>query len=719
MSAEIGEPLDGGCSQPRGRLASDRKRRSTVIQERETGLLAPHALLLRSPRGCTFLAVTAWIALLAIALCAVSGFATLLSHKRSVNGQRAACAILTSGAVLGLLASLRTLLGVEPSRALDLPWPVPGGRVSVEVDEISAVFLVQIFLLGLLNSIYGLRYWRQSEHEEDGRKLNCFYGLTVAGMALLVIARNAVLFLVGWEGMAISAFFLVSTEDRQPEVRQAGYIYIVATRFGTLALIAMFALLASASGKLAFEAPPSTTSSTVLDAIFLLALFGFGIKAGMMPMHVWLPPAHANAPSHISALMSGVLIKMGIYGLVRLISFFSSPPLWWGVTILLLGIISGVLGVAFALAQHDLKRLLAYHSVENIGIILIGLGLATMGRSLHRADLVLLGICGALLHVINHGLFKALLFLSGGAVVHSTGTRAIDRLGGLARSMPRTTICFLIGAVAICGLPPLNGFISELFIYLGLFHGAVPGTDFLQLVGVAFAASSLALIGALAVACFVKVFGAVFLGAPRSELAAGAHDPPTAMAIPQAVLALLCAVIGLVPISVAPMLERAASTFAPETSGLVGPLYALSDAVPLEILSIVGAFLAALLWFLSLILRMAITRHPVARGPTWGCGYVAPSARMQYTASSFADMLVRFFSAVLRPKTHRPSALELFPKQAHFESHVGDVVLDSLVAPAFEAFARLFSWFRWMQRGSVHVYLLYILITILLLHFIG
>ena len=240
-----------------------------------------------------------------------------------------------------------------------------------------------------------------------------------------------------------------------------------------------------------------------------------------MPLHIWLPGAHANAPSHVSALMSGVLIKMGIYGLVRVTSLFPAPPAWWGTTLLVLGGASGVLGVAYAIAQHDIKRLLAYHSVENIGIILMGLGLAVLGRSSHRPELILLGIAAALFHTWNHGLFKALLFLSAGSLIHATGTRSIDRLGGLARAMPRTALAFLVGAVAICGLPPLNGFVSEYLLYVGFLQTVAGAGDDTWLAG-AFGAPALALIGALAVACFAKVFGAVFLGVPRSPAPRGA-----------------------------------------------------------------------------------------------------------------------------------------------------------------------------------------------------
>src|ERR1035437_8753333 len=354
--------------------------------------------------------------------------------------------------------------------------------------------------------------------------------------------------------MALAAFFSLSAQDDQRPVREVGYVYMVATRLATLCLIAMFAVLFVATGSFDFAASRPIGPGAA-NAILILAIVGFGLKAGVMPMHVWLPGAHANAPSHVSALMSGVLIKMGIYGLVRVFSLFPHPPLWWGQLVLLFGGVSGVLGVAFAISQHDFKRLLAYHSVENIGIICMGLGVALLGRSLGNGALVALGLGGAMLHVWNHGLFKGLLFLSAGSVLHATHTREIDELGGLAKRMPWTALGFLVGAAAICGLPPLNGFISELLVYLGLFRSAAlpPGSLWRS---AALGAPALALVGALALVCLVKVHGAMFLGDPRSERTAGATESSRLILVPMAVLAGLCFVVGLLPWVVAPILDR-------------------------------------------------------------------------------------------------------------------------------------------------------------------
>jgi hydrogenase-4 component B len=652
-------------------------------------------------------AAAEWLALTGVVLAASSGVPGLFFDRRSPAGERIAAALIALGAAAGIGGAALAL--AWPGDGLRLRWSVPGGELHVQLDAIAAMFVLQIFVIGALGALYGLGYWRQADHPGNGRKLRLFYGLIVGALALVVIARNAILFLVGWEVMALAAFLTITTEDEKREVREVGLVYLIATRIGTLCLFAMFALLFMARGDFAVEAPPPTS---LANAIFVLGLVGFGLKAGVMPMHVWLPGAHANAPSHVSALMSGVLIKIGIYGLVRLTSFFAHPPLWWGGTVLALGGVSGILGVAFAIGQHDLKRLLAYHSVENIGIICIGLGTALVGRSLGRGELIALGLAGALLHTWNHGLFKALLFLSAGSVLHATHTREIDRMGGLSRAMPSTAAFFLVGAVAICGLPPLNGFVSELLVYMGLFRSVAATPGRLWLVG-AFGAPALALIGALAVACFVKVFGAVFLGQPRSSHATHARESGRAMLWPMAVLAALCAFIGLGALLVAPVLDRAVSVWSPEWSGLRRPLVALA---PLAWVSLAALAALATIGIAAALLRGRI-RARAAASPvgTWDCGYAQPTATMQYTSSSFAEMLVALFAWALRPSAHRPHLAAPFPHAEGFHSHVPETVLDLAILPPLRAVGRAFHWMHFIQRGTVHRYLLYILLTLLFL----
>jgi hydrogenase-4 component B len=665
-------------------------------------------------------AMNEWLVVAGTVLAAVSGVPGAFERRDGGRGERAASVLMVLGALSAIVGAAlviaRPSVPVAIATGIDLGWSVPGGRFAVRVDGISALFVIQIFLIAALGAVYGLGYWKQACHTRDGRKLRLFYGFMTAGMALLVVARNTMLFMVGWEIMALAAFLTLTSQDDQRPVRQVGYVYMVATRLATLCLFAMFAVLFAATGGFDF-ALPVPIGDGASTAIFLLAMVGFGLKAGVMPMHVWLPGAHANAPSHVSALMSGVLIKMGIYGMIRVFSLFPHPPLWWGEVVLGLGVISGILGVAFAIGQHDFKRLLAYHSVENIGIICMDLGVALLGRSLGNGALVALGLGGALLHVWNHGLFKSLLFLSAGSVLHATHTREIDELGGIAKRMPWTALGFLVGAVAICGLPPLNGFVSELLVYLALFKSAALPEGTLWLAG-ALGAPALALIGALALACFVKVYGAMFLGEPRTHHTDGATESPSWMLGPLGVLAGLCALVGLLPWLVAPILDRAVSSWAGELAG-TGRLAVLA---PLAWVSLVGALLVVGLLAGALLVRRNLRNQAVPQtGPiqigTWDCGYVAPGPTMQYSSSSFAQTLVGLFSWALRPKVKNPDTRGLFPHHDAFTSNVDDVVLDSVLIPAAELGTRAARRLKWVQRGSMQAYLLYILLTLIVLFF--
>ncbi len=646
---------------------------------------------------------------LALALIAISGVPGLAAHRRGPWGQTTATILTLSGSALGLVAGFMTLVTGQVSMGW-LPGIWPGLPLHFRMDALSAFFTVLIFLMAGVGSVFGLGYWRQAEHPTTGRKLRFLYGLLVASMVLVTLAYDALAFLLAWEIMALTSFFLIATEDHKPECRQAAWIYFVATHIGTLALFAMFALLHDASGTFLLAPVPSTTALSLETAIFLLALFGFGLKAGIMPLHFWLPGAHANAPSHISAMLSGVLLKVGIYGLLRMLTLLPDPPVVWGVLILILGTISAVLGVSFALGQHDIKRLLAYHSIENIGIILMGLGVAMIGIAIHRPVWVVLGIAGCLLHVWNHGLFKSLLFLSAGSVVHAGGTRDIDSLGGLAQRMPWSAGLFMIGAIAICGLPPLNGFVSELLVYLGLLRPAANATAG-GWAAVALGAGALAVVGALAVACFVKVFGAVFLGLGRTPAAAGSHESPITMTAPMAVLAALCATIGIVPILVIVPLGHAAAAWTGNTAVAAG----VAGALPWGMLTIISASFAVALGILILAMRMAKRHATVPSVPTWACGYNCPSSRMQYTAASIAQLLVGLSSWVLRPVTHGKQPQQLFAEAVRWNTHVPDFVTDRAGFKAWNQFKQWLMPARRVQQGSVQQYLLYMLLALFLL----
>jgi hydrogenase-4 component B len=641
----------------------------------------------------------------AFVLVACSGLAGLFFRRGSTTGQHVATVLHVFGCTIGVAGAGLALFG-QDAVAVEHAWQLPSGVIRLAVDRLTAFFLLPVFFVSALGSIYGEGYWPEADHAENARKLRCFYGIATAGLLLVMVAGDAWTFLIGWEVVGLAGFFLVTTEQDDAEALRAGWVYLVATHVATLLLFAMFALLRQATGTWLLVRSEALGSSALLTPILLLALFGFGIKAGVMPFHIWLPGAHAAAPSHISALLSGVVLKMGIYGLARVLFLLPTFPAWLGLTLLTLGVISGVFGVLLALVQHDLKRLLAYHSVENIGIILIGFGVGVLGIAQHQPAWAVLGFSGGLLHVWNHAVFKALLFYSAGAVIRATGTRELDALGGLFRRMRFSGVAFLVGAVAICGLPPLNGFVSEWLIYLGSFRSLAAARS-----GDAFAASmgapALAFIGALAVACFVKAFAAVFLGNPRGQYRS--DDPGGAsisMKWAMGLLAVTCFAIGLLPRAAGEVSRGAAQALLASVQPPLDAALPQLGMATLLLLAVVGSCgVAALL----LSPRRSVTF-------TWDCGYAAPTARMQYTASSFAQLLGRMFRRVLLAEVHRSSIESYFPETPdRFESHVPDPVLDRLLLPAIKHGQRGFGLARAIQTGHVQVYLAYVLLTLVAL----
>lgn len=645
--------------------------------------------------------------LVAAGLLAGSGVPGLFAGRHARWSERLAVVTTAAAAIAGLLGTLLP----DGGTSLSLAWGLPWGRFEIAADAVSRVFLLPVFLIPALGAIYGLGYWGQADHAANGRKLRLFYGLMPAAMAVVILARDGALFLIAWEVMAISAFFLVTTEDEKRETRDAGRVYFIATHAGTLSLFAMFAVLKLATGSFTLApAGGAVIDPSISRAVFILALVGFGLKAGLMPLHVWLPGAHANAPSHVSAVLSGVMLKMGIYGLVRITGLLPAPPAWWGVTLLAVGAVSAVTGLVFAVAQHDLKRLLAYSSIENIGIITVGLGLALLGRSAEQPVWAVLGLGGAILHSWNHCLFKPLLFFGAGSIQHATGTRRIEHLGGLTRRMPRTSGLFLVGCVAICALPPLNGFVSELLIYLGLFRAVqAPGAS---QAAPAAAVAALAFAGGLTAIAFAKVFGVAFLGEPRSDRAARAHEPPPTMIGPMAVLAGLCIGLGAFPGVTAPMIDRAIAAWWSPVGAQVPSVCGLA---PFDWLPITSVLLLVLSGAGIAALRRAMTAGGLERPGTWDCGYAAPGPRMQYTGSSFAQSLGAMFAWATRPRVHRPRIRALFPGAARFRSDVPDTVLDRAVLPVVRQVARFLGWARLLQQGRVQFYILYILLTVLVL----
>jgi len=656
--------------------------------------------------------VTAALAIVGLALATGSGLFGLALRRRPALGQGLSCAALCAGAALGVAASARTLFG-PGGFVLRHPWHEPYGSLALRLDPLSALFLVPVLSVPALSSIYGLAYWPQARLGWKAIRLQLFFGLVTGSMGLVILADNALLFLVGWELMAVAAFMLVRSEEDRPEALRAAWIYLAASHVGTFALFAFFCVAGSARGSFDFDAWRGMSAAGAGGAwLYGFLLVGFGVKAGLVPLHFWLPGAHAAAPSHVSAVMSGVLLKTGIYGLLRTTGFFEGPPSSFGMTLFALGALSGVLGVALALAQHDLKRLLAYHSVENIGIIAMGLGIALVGRSRGDGALVFLGFAGGALHVVNHALFKSLLFLGAGSVHHAAGTRDIERLGGLGKAMPITALLFLVGATAICGLPPLNGFVSEWLVVLGSLRGmSLPRGD--RVAYLALGAPALAFIGGLAAACFAKVQGTVFLGQPRSEEATRVHESPSAMLLPMALLGAACLAIGLAPALVVEPLERAAAEWGGAAPGsLAGP--AGSAAASAAWVSAVAVALLVAVGLLALLARGRPAR-PVPRSETWGCGYAFPTARMEYTGSSFAQILVEGFRSVLVPRVELSQPRGAFPRSARFATEVPDLVLDRAILPAVHACEGGARAVRSAFPGRIHLYAVLVLLALVAL----
>jgi formate hydrogenlyase subunit 3/multisubunit Na+/H+ antiporter MnhD subunit len=635
-----------------------------------------------------------------LSLLLAAGVCAAAFTSRPAIADRAFRLLFLAGCAVAAIQPVAVLRGANPGE-FRFDAAVPGGAWVFGMDALSAVFLIAILATGAAAAVYGATYLAPERGRRSVHVSHLGVAILIVAMALVVTARAAVPFLIAWETMAVGAYVLVVFEHEREEIRRAGLLYLVATHAGTLALLALFAAWGDGARDLTFASLSEHAPALPLGGAVVLglALVGFGLKAGIVPLHFWLPEAHAAAPSHVSALMSGVVIKMGIYGLLRVTMLFGHTPAWWGWLLLALGAASGVLGVVWALAQHDLKRLLAYHSVENIGIILLGMGAGAIGVAYDRPTVAVLGFAGATLHTLNHALFKSLLFLGAGSVAHGAGTREIDRLGGLARRMPATAALFLIGSAAIVGLPPLNGFVSEWLVLLALLQSGL-GTGDARLA--VLAAATLGLIGALALACFAKVVGIVYLGVARTEDAAAAHESPPGMLRPMIGLAGACAAIGLLPVFALPPVLRAGARIAGAPPGVALP-------VPTQSLTWFALALAAALAGAWLLRSWRGRGVPVARADTWGCGYDGVTARMQYTASSFAQPLLAAFRPVAGIETMRtPTTLS---------THAVDPVLGGVLRPAWRAVRRAAGGLRPIQRGRISAYLAYLaaaLVTLLL-----
>jgi formate hydrogenlyase subunit 3/multisubunit Na+/H+ antiporter MnhD subunit len=582
-----------------------------------------------------------------------------------------------------LFVSCDQLLGgAGAEQSLLLPLGLPWVGANFAIDALSALFLAVTNLGGAMASLYALGY---GQHERAPGRVLPFYPAFLAAMNLVVIAADAFTFLFSWELMSLTSWALVVAHHQDPDNRRAGYVYIVMASFGTLALLLAFGLLAGSDGGYAFDDMRGLARADWLPGLVLvLVLLGTGSKAGLVPLHAWLPLAHPAAPSHVSALMSGVMTKVAIYGFVRIIfDLLGAPDWWWSMLVLVLGGITAVLGILYALMERDLKRLLAYSTVENVGIIFIGLGLALAFEANGMAAAAALALTAAFFHAFNHSVYKSLLFFGAGAVLTATGERDMEKLGGLIHRMPQTAFVFLVGCGAISALPPLNGFVSEWL----MFQAILLSPDLPQW-GIKFAVPAvgalLALAAALTATCFVKAYGISFLGRPRSGAAQRARETDRFSTAAMGVLAALCLIAGILP-------ALFIDAFAPATS-LVGGHMPEQAALPwLSIVPIaesrssyngllVFAFIAASASLTAYVIHRIASRE-VRRAPSWDCGFPDPSPATQYTGSSFAQPVRRVFSEVFlaRERVDMPPPGDARP--ARLEVSLRDLLWDSLYAP--------------------------------------
>jgi hydrogenase-4 component B len=655
---------------------------------------------------------------------ALGAIAALLSDRGAVGrGLLAACGVV--GSIAGLALGATVIASGIPGTFTSARF-LPLTGVALRLDGLGAFFLIVIGLVGCAASIYAFGYSAQYVGRYSLRLAGVMFNLLLLSLSVQVMADNALTFLVLWEAISLTAYWLVLTEHDRSGTIRAGVWYLAMMHAGFAALIAMFLLLSSAdltSSFASIRAGAASLSPASRNAVFLLALFGFGTKAGIIPLHVWLPMAHPVAPSHVSAILSGVVIKMGIYGLVRvLLDLMGGGPPWWGGIVLGAGAVSALLGVLYALMEHDLKRLLAYHSVENIGIILIGIGAGLIFHSYGLMTLATLGVISGLYHTINHASFKALLFLGAGSVLYATGTRNMEEMGGLIKRMPWTALFFLIGSAAISALPPLNGFASEWLVFQSLLGGFNIPTPEVAVV-MPLAVGMLALTSGLAAACFVKAFGITFLAIPRSPEAERAHESPPSMLAGMALLALACVALGLAPFVVVPALGRVLTGLGGLPDTHVAFTLNLSLVTPNNFASmsptLVAFGLLMLLGLVPLLMLVFRVNRRLRVGDSWGCGRVGQTARMEYTATAFAEPLRRVFAELYRPT--KELSIDFHPDSKYF---VQSIEYRSEITPWFEkALYGPLLWFirlcasvtRRMQSGSVHMYLVYVTVALLIL----
>lgn len=656
-----------------------------------------------------------------IAIYSIGAISALIFNKKNRLCTYASFLSASIASILGIIFSFSVLSGNTFNYVLQGSALLSYGFY---VDKLSAFFILIISITGLAVSVYSTGYVTEYFGKKNIGYLGFLYNIFMLSMILVVSANNAVMFLIVWELMSIISYLLVMYEHEKKETRKAGFIYIVMTHFGTGFIILSFLILASSTGSFNFETfrgIGGTLPPHLKDLAFIFALIGFGTKAGIVPLHIWLPYAHPAAPSNVSALMSGVMIKTAIFMLIRVFfDFLGAGVAWWGIIVLITASISALLGVMYALMEHDMKRLLAYHSVENIGIILIGVGVSMIFMASGHPDLAAFGLISGLYHTINHAVFKSLLFMGAGSIVFSTHTRNIEEYGGLIKKMPWTALFFLIGAISISALPPFNGFVSEWLTFQAQLL-SINLSDNITKILVLFSGAGLALTSALAAACFVKAFGVSFLALPRSSHSEHSKEVPVSMLIGMFLLSSMCIVLGVMPFYFIKIIDSISAPLAGVSiisrMNFGYSIATISSSTPATISTIWIAILVFVILPLPVIMYLLLSRTPTAKYETWGCGQPVSTGRNEYTATAFSKPIRMWLGGIFRP--HREiqtmySDSPFFKQKVIFESDIEPIFEKYLFYPVTWVVVTLSRFMRIIQTGYIQTYLLYILITLVI-----
>ena len=632
-----------------------------------------------------------------------------------VNTKLKGIIALSTVSVIGIISSyfaLKALLGT--SYSIVMTGTMLFGQVPIRIDALSGWFILIINFTIFTGAVYGFNYMRQYRERKNEITLHCIAFIFVQFALLGICAvQNGFIFLLLWEVMAISVFILVIFEHDKPDTIKAGINYVVQSHISIVFIMLGFIYVASKTGSYSFDAVADFSkqqSSLAGTSLFLFFFIGFAIKAGFVPFHTWLPYAHPAAPTHVSGIMSGVVIKIGIYGMLRMLLLIKTDYTTIGYIILIVSTFTGIYGVMLATIQHNLKKLLAYHSIENIGIIGMGIGVGCIGLGATNKWMAILGFSGALLHTLNHSLFKSLLFYSAGNVYQSTRTVNIERLGGIIKKMPKTAILFLIAAIAICGLPPLNGFISE-FLILGSLYNWVFSANLISLIMIVFAIGGLVLIGGLAMMCFTKAFSIVFLGYSRNIDSDDIHERGFWQLLPMYMTVIFMICIGLFPSFFLDALQRPVNLF---THTIVFNLNLLKVG-SIDSLQIINwLFLGFIIFILVMIaLRNFINRkNTIEEGPTWGCAYGTQGSKLQYTAGSYVRSYSKLAKPVLDIEKKEVEIDEVFPVRKHYETNPYDKIERIFIDKPLKFLSRISDVFLFLQNGHLQRYIIYGIIFI-------